>query len=125
MSAADAPADAIEPFLVIALILRAIFWRRRRRGPREALRQRLQPNRLPALVHALRILDQIGPQIAVLVGLKLGAVDLGPSLEHADAVFEHRRLPQRKKATVGRLLKMTQTGALEFRQADRMLRDQP
>jgi hypothetical protein len=92
---------------------------------RQPLGQRLQPDRAPTLFHAVRILRPAGSEPALLIGLELRREELRPSLQRADAVFQHRRLPRRRLAPLDRPMQEPQAQTHEVGLADRVLHDQP
>ena len=59
----------------------------------KSLSERFETHRAASFVHLLRILDGVGPHVAVLIGLELRAVELRSTFEYTDPVFQHGRLP--------------------------------
>ena len=80
---------------------------------------------LYAPVRRVRILDRVGPHVAVRIGLKLGAIELRPTFEHTDPVLQHGRLPSWDQVLVRGRSKELKARALKFRLRDGVLSDQP
>lgn len=122
---ACAPTDRNEPLLIVVLEPFTVGWQRLRFSTSQYFSERFETYRATSFVHSVRILDRVGPHVAVLVGLKLGAVELRPTFEHTDPVLQHGRLPSWDQVLVRGRSKELKARALKFRVRDGVLGDQP
>jgi hypothetical protein len=107
----------LEPFTV--------GWQRLPLSTSKYFSERFETYRATSFIHSARILDRVGPHVAVRVGLELGAVKLRPTFEHTDPVLQHGRLPSWDQVLVRGRSKELKARALEFRVRDGVLGDQP
>ena len=91
----------------------------------EPLLERVQADFRAAFVDVIRVFDRCGVRLAVFIFFKLGSVNLGPSLEHANAIEKISRLPSRNFAGFGGVLKQSEATPLESGPADGMLGNEP
>jgi hypothetical protein len=78
-----------------------------------------------SFIHSFRILNRVGPHVAMRIGLELRAVELRPVFEHADSVLQHGWLPEWDRVLARGLGKKLKARALEFRLRNGVLSDQP
>jgi hypothetical protein len=86
------PTAPVQPHLVLAFKSLPVsrYWHSL--FPTETHVKWFESDRASAFFDTFRMLDQVRPKPPLMVGLKLGAVKLGSTFEHSNAVFQHRRL---------------------------------
>ena len=82
-----APTDRNEPLLIVVLEPFTVGRQRLRFCTSKYFSERFETHRATSFVHSLRILDRVGPHVAVLIGLELRAVELRPTFEYTDPVL--------------------------------------
>jgi hypothetical protein len=98
------PTAPVQPHLVLAFKSLPVsrYWHSL--FPTETHVKWFESDRASAFFDTFRMLDQVRPKPPLMVGLKLGAVKLGSTFEHSNAVFQHRRLPCWQVARIRSLL---------------------